>query len=114
MYWPVLTTTQTTTANKYILFGDTSRNELIVDIGASAYRTAGAEPVRVVYDSGHRFDVQGPNDDEPRPVGSIEEFEEALAAYLANSPQTEACLQWSDYDPDRLHRVATFELWRVC
>ena len=67
----------------------------------------------MVYDSGHRFDVQGANDDAPVAVNSIEDFEKALAAYLANSPETTACLQWSGYDPDRLNRVATFELWRT-
>ena len=110
VYWPVLTREPTATDNKYILFGDTSRNELIVDMGANTYRTAGAEPVRVVYDSGHRFDVQGANDDEPVPVDSIEDFEKALAVYLADSPETNACLQWSGYG----HRVATFELWHTC
>ena len=114
VYWPVLTREPTATDSKYILFGDTSRNELIVDMGANTYRTAGAEPVRVVYDSDHRFDVQGANDDEPVPVNSIEDFEKALAVYLANSPETNACLRWSDYDPDRLNRVATFELWHSC
>jgi hypothetical protein len=114
VYWPVLTDTPATDGNKYILFGDTSRNELIVDMGSSTYRTAGAEPVRVVYDRDHRFDVQGANDLEPVAVNSIEDFEKALAAYLADSPETNACLQWSGYDPDRLHRVATFELWHTC
>lgn len=115
VYWPVLTDTATTTPDKkYILFGDTSRNELIVDIGDSSYRPDSAEPETVVYDSAHRFDVQGANDSAPVAVNSIEDFEEALAAYLANSPETTACLEWSGYDPDRLHRVATFKLWRTC
>lgn len=112
VYWPVITYEPSTTENKYILFGDTSRNELIVDMGASTYRAADAEPVRVVYDSGHRFDVQSADNQEPSPVNSIEDFEKALAAYLADSPETNACLEWSGYDPDRLHRVATFGLWR--
>ena len=114
VYWPLLTDEEDATDNKYILFGDTSRNELIVDIGAGTYRTSGAEPVRVVYDNDHRFDVQGANDDEPVPVNSVEDFEKALAAYLADSPETNACLQWSGYDPDRPRRTATFELRHDC
>jgi len=114
VYWPVLTLEADTDTNKYILFGDLSRNELIVDIGANTYRTANAEPVTVVYDRDHRFDVQGANDREPVPVNSIEDFEKALAVYLADSPETTACLQWSDYDPHRPRRTATFELWHDC
>lgn len=114
VYWPLLTDEPTTDGNKYILFGDTSRNELIVDIGASTYRTADAQPVRVVYDADHRFDVQGANDSEPVPVSSIEDFEKALAAYLDDSPETDACLQWSGYDPHRPRLGATIELWHTC
>ena len=115
VYWPLLTYEATTNEDRYyILFGDTSRNELIVDLGANTYRAADAQPERVVYDSSHRFDVQGANDDAPVAVNSIEDFEKALAAYLADSPETTACLEWSGYDPDRLHRVATFRLWRIC
>ncbi|MDE0161047.1 MAG: hypothetical protein OXL98_04860 [Acidimicrobiaceae bacterium] len=47
-------------------------------------------PERVEYDSNDRFDVQGPSDTAPRPVRSIEDFEKALAEYLAATPAGDA------------------------
>ena len=129
VFWPELTTTRdTNTAKKIILFGDADRNEIIVDIED---RFAGNDwpvgpnvndpdtvPERVVYDSNDRFDVQGPSDSAPRPVGSIEEFEKALAEFLAITPEdddgTGGCLEWTNYDPGRSRFVAEFRLWRDC
>ena len=66
------------------------------------------------YDSNDRFDVQGPNDLEPRAVGSMEEFERALAEYVAvtttDDAGTGACLEWSNFRRER--DVAEFRLWR--
>ena len=130
IFWPELTTTRdTNTAKKIILFGDTDRNEIIVDIedrfaGSSDWPVGpnvndpDTVPERVVYDSNDRFDVQGPNDDEPRPVNSIEEFEKALAEFLAITPEdddgTGGCLEWTNYDPRRSRFVSEFRLWSVC
>ena len=129
VFWPALTFTQdTNTATYVILFGDTDRNEIIVDAEDSR---AGADwpvgsdpnfpdtvPERVVYDNNDRFDVQGTNDSEPRPVSSIDEFEKALAEFLAITPEdddgTGACLEWTSYDPGRSRFVAEFRLWRDC
>ena len=85
---------------KFILCGDTDRNEIIVDVedgsagddwpvGPDAENPS-TVPERVEYDSNDRFDVQGPSDTAPRPVRSIEDFEKALAEYLAATPAGDA------------------------
>ncbi|MYH71132.1 MAG: hypothetical protein F4153_00895 [Acidimicrobiia bacterium] len=127
MFWPELTATRDTTKAKAILFGNTGRNEIIVDIEDDLADTAwpiGTDaanpdtvPERVLYDTNDRFDVQGPSDTAPRPVRSVEEFEKALAEFLVNTPDgdagTGACLSWSDYDPGRTRFTAEFRLWRL-
>ena len=125
VFWPVLTLERDTNGEMYvILFGDTDRDEIIVDIEPS---NAGQEwpvntprdpetvPERVVYDTNDRFDVQGPDDAEPRPVSGIEAFERALAEFLAKTPTddtgTGACLEWSNFR--RARDVTEFRLWRT-
>ena len=70
----------------------------------------------MVYDTNDRFDVQGPNDPEPRPVNSIDAFEKALAEFLVKSPEddtgTGACLEWANFRRSR--DVTEFRLWRDC
>ena len=129
VFWPALTFTgDTNGGTKVILFGDTGRNEIIVDIEdfdagqdwpvGSNPSNPDTVPERVVYDNNDRFDVQGINDNAPRPVASIDEFEEALAEFLAITPEdddgTGACLEWANYDPGRSRFVAEFRLWRDC
>ncbi len=127
VFWPVLTLERDTNRERHIiLFGDTDRDEIIVD---TEPRRAGSDwpvgpraddpdtvPERVVYDSNDRFDVQGRRDSAPRPVNSIEAFEKALAEFLAKSPEddtgTGACLEWTNFGRSRL--VAEFRLWRDC
>ena len=99
VFWPVLTLERDTNGVTYvILFGDTDRDEIIVDIeprlATDRYWPVGPSvgdpdtvPERVVYDTNDRFDVQGPNDNEPRPVNSIDAFEKALAEFLVKSPE---------------------------
>ena len=112
MYWPVLTLDVDSQRSYPILFGDTDRNEIIVDpANAGADNPSAAEPERVLYDSNDRFDVQGPNDSEPRPVASMEEFEKALAGLLTQTP-TGACLEWTNFVRSRY--VAEFRLWSTC
>ena len=114
-------------AKKIILFGNIDRNEIIVDVEDSP---AGADwpvgsdannpntvPESVRYDSNDRLDVQGPSDTEPRP-SNIDEFERALAEYLAVTPEddtgTGACLEWSNYDSRRTRAEAEIRLWHTC
>ena len=135
VFWPVLTTAESSTdlsdgvAKKIILFGNTDRNEIIVDVedhpaGSAELWPIGPDdedpdtvPERVVYDSNDRLDVQGPNDEAPRPA-SLDEFERALAEYLAVTPKddtgTGACLEWSSYDSRRSRFEAEIKLWRDC
>ena len=134
VFWPVLTAASGSTdlsdggAKKFILFGDTDRNEIIVDVedgsagddwpvGPDAENPS-TVPERVEYDSNDRFDVQGPSDTAPRPVRSIEDFEKALAEYLAVTPAgdtgTGACLEWRNYDPRRSRFEAEIRLWHTC
>ena len=128
VFWPDITSEfdsediSTLTGNPkraYILFGDTDRNEIIVDSNNTA--TGGGWPVgvvpeRVEYDDNDRFDVQGANDAEPRAVRDIEIFERALAQYLAVSPTadagTGACLEWEDFRRER--DTAVIRLWHTC
>ena len=75
----------------------------------------GVVPERVEYDENDRFDVQGPNDEEPTAVRNIEVFERALAQFLAVSPDsgegTGACLEWSGFRRER--DTAVIRLWRL-
>ena len=129
VFWPALSLERDTQGDKHIiLFGDTNRNEIIVD---AEDQLAGQDwpvgpnvnfpdtvPERVVYDSNDRFDVQGTNDSEPRPVSSLDEFEKALAEFLAITPEdddgTGGCLEWTNYDAGRSRFVSEFRLWRDC
>ena len=135
VFWPVPTVATNSTdlsnneAKKIILFGNIDRNEIIVDIEDD---TAGSEanwplgtvdgdpatvPESVEYDSNDRLDVQGPSDAAPRPA-TIDEFERALAEYLAVTPKddtgTGACLEWSNYDSRRSRAEAEIKLWHTC
>ena len=127
MFWSDLTFDSDTNRAKHpILFGDTDRDEIIVD---SDPDTAGGEwpvdtdndpetvPERVEYDINDRFDVQGPDDTAPVAVSGIDAFERALAEYFAKTPKTDdgtgACLEWSNYDPGRSRAVTQFTLWRL-
>ena len=109
-----------------ILFGDTDRDEIIVDtnsdpadeawpIGSSSSDPA-TVPERVEYDDNDRFDVQRSGDTEPRAVSSIEAFERALAEVLAVSSDSDegtgACLEWSDFR--RARDTAVIRLWTDC
>ena len=124
VFWPALTLERdTNTATFVILFGDTDRNEIIVDaeiFDAGLDWPVGRDPSnpdtvpeRVVYDSNDRFDVQGTNDSEPKPVSSIDEFEKALAEFLAITPESDAgtgaCLEWTNFSRSRF--VSEFRLW---
>jgi len=128
MFWAELTaTTGTAAAKKTILFGDVDRDEVIVDIkdalaGAGSWPVATPSspetvPERVEYDTNDRFDVQAAGEDAPRPVGSMEEFERALAEFLDRTSSDDsgvgACLEWSNYDPGRSRAVTEFKLWRT-
>ena len=108
-----------------ILFGDIDRDEIIVDTESNRAREdwplgtgndPDTVPERVEYDDNDRFDVQGPNDAEPRGVRSIEVFERALAQYLAVSPVSDegtgACLEWENFRRER--DQALIRLWRTC
>lgn len=119
VFWPILTSTDATEADFYILFADIDRNSIIVDTetdtdGDDWPGGGNTAPERVEYDSNDRFDVQRTGDTAPRPVAGIDEFEKALAEAAAAAPMgdtgTDACLQWSNYDPGRSRFVAQFTL----
>ena len=117
VFWPDLTSDFDSTAAFTILFGDLDRDEIIVDTNNTAGNgwPTGVVPERVEYDSNDRFDVQGSGDAEPRPVGSIEAFERALAEFLAVTPDSDfgtgACLEWSNFR--RARDQALIRLWRL-
>ena len=135
VFWPVLTVAESSTdlsdgaTRKTILFGDTGRNEIIVDVeddpagsndwplGSDPANDPATVPERVEYDSNDRLDVQGPTDSAPRPA-SLDEFERALAEYLTVTPEddsgTGACLEWSNYDSRRSRVEAEIKLWHTC
>ncbi len=108
-----------------ILFGDLDRDEIIVDTNSAIAEadwpvktpdTPETVPERVEYDENDRFDVQGPGDSEPKAVRNMEEFERALAQYLAKTPTadagTGACLEWRDFRRER--DTAVIRLWTTC
>ena len=120
VFWVDLTDLRdTNTAKHNVLFGDIDRDHIIVDTDnddAGTWPEDETVPERVEYDSNDRFDVQGPTDSAPVAVGSMAEFEKALAEYLAVTPTddagTGACLEWSNYTRERA--VAVFRLWTTC
>ena len=121
VFWVDLTNIRDTNTTKYnILFGDIDRDHIIVDTdnddATSQWPEDETVPERVEYDSNDRFDVQGPGDSVPVAVGSMAEFEKALAEHLAVTPTddagTGACLEWSNYN--RARDVAVFRLWTTC
>ena len=122
MFWPGLADRDGGDGTKYaVLFGDTDRDEIIVDANADDDGDdwpagGGTEPRRVECDDNDRFDVQRSGDAAPRPVGTMEEFERALAEFLAKTPTSDAgtgaCLEWADFD--RARDTAEIKLWRVC
>lgn len=134
VFWPVPTLAENSTdldsePKKIILFGNIDRNEIIVDVeddlaGSAELWPIGSDaqnpdtvPESVRYDSNDRLDVQGLSDSAPRPA-SLDEFERALAEYLAVTPEddtgTGACLEWSRYDSRRTRAEAVIKLWHDC
>ncbi len=120
MFWVGLANRDGGADTKYaILFGDTDRDEIVVDANgdaASAWPEDSTEPRRIEYDDNDRFDVQRSGDSAPRPVSGIEEFEKALAEFLAETPEgddgTGACLEWANFN--RARDTAEIRLWRTC
>ena len=117
VFWPDLAEDFDSSDEYTILFGDLDRDEIIVDTNNTEGGSwpVGVVPERVEYDENDRFDVQGPNDEEPRAVRNIEVFERALAQFLAVSPDsgegTGACLEWSGFRRER--DTAVIRLWRL-
>ena len=117
VFWPDLAEDFDSNDEYTILFGDLDRDEIIVDTNNTVDGSwpVGVVPERVEYDENDRFDVQGPNDEEPQAVRNIEVFERALAQFLAVSPDsgkgTGACLEWSGFRRER--DTAVIRLWRL-
>ena len=105
-------------SNKYtILFGDTDRDEIIVDFDTDAdnadWPDDDTQPVTVEYDDNDRLDALG----QSLRAGSagVEAFERALAEFLAKTPTddtgTGACLEWANFN--RARETAEIKLFNT-
>ena len=109
MFWAGLANRDGGDGTKYtILFGDTDRDEIIVDADRDADTTnwpAGGdtEPRVIEYDDNDRLDALG----QQLRAGSagVDAFERALAEFLAKTPTgdagTGACLEWANFNRAR-------------
>jgi hypothetical protein len=103
--------------NKYtILFGDTDRNEIIVDANSAADGTwpgANTKPVTIEYDDNDRLDALGQAFREGS--AGVDAFERVLAPFLAKTPTddtgTGACLEWANFN--RARDPADIELFNT-
>ena len=109
MFWAGLAPRDGGAGEKYaILFGDADRDEIVVDAndtddGDDWPAGGDTEPVTIEYDDNDRLDALG----RALRAGStgVDEFEEALAPFLAKTPTGDAgtggCLEWANFNRAR-------------
>ena len=116
MFWAGLADRDSGSDKYTVLFGDTDRNEIIVDADAAAdgdgnWPGTNTEPVTIEYDDNDRLDALGQAFREGS--AGVDAFERVLARFLAETPTgdagTGACLGWTNFN--RARDTAEIELF---
>ena len=115
MFWAGLADRHSGGAKYNILFGDTDRNEIIVDANdapdGDGWPGANTEPVTIEYDDNDRLDALGQAFREGS--AGVDAFERVLAQFLAKTPTddtgTGACVEWANFN--RARDTAEIELF---